>query len=371
MSTSTSGASASATSSLTSSSTSIRTCSSSRVSVSVSVGEGLGEGQGQGEEQGRPEQSPHQTQPTSPALCSLPLCTLPAPRSAAERRARITVRLPDALHKELHTHAALARPVLEVWRWLASALSHQLERLVASYALLHWSACPPVELADLELTLHEAGVRGGDSLMLRPRKAAVTAAPPRQRGRPKSPPGGGLARQGSGGPAATLISLAEGRLVGTLCGRYTFVDTAFERAGMLVLVVEAGLAGAGLLTRLQPKLRFLSFGLQLHAMRRTFFGDDDDEGEEWRAARAERAVAAAEEGAEQVRVALQALQEQSGSGFVRCIVGHGTAADACLAYARRYGSPTSEPGSRTPPPARPHPPVLPPPTPRPYGGSRC
>ena len=33
------------------------------------------------------------------------------------------------------------------------------------------------------------------------------------------------------------------------------MDTAFERAGMLVLVVEAGLAGAGLLTRLQPRRR--------------------------------------------------------------------------------------------------------------------
>lgn len=40
----------------------------------------------------------------------------------------------------------------------------------------------------------------------------------------------------------------------------------------------------------------------------------------------------------QVRVALQALEEQSGSGFVRCLVGHGAAADACLVYARRYGS---------------------------------
>ena len=34
------------------------------------------------------------------------------------------------------------------------------------------------------------------------------------------------------------------------------------------------------LTRMQPKLRFLSFGLQLRARRRAIFGDDDDEEEE-------------------------------------------------------------------------------------------
>ena len=121
--------------------------------------------------------------------------------------------------------------------------------------------------------------------MLLPR-ATAAASPPRPRGRPKATTtasSGGAARRGGGAaadPAATLIGLADGRVVGTLCGKYTFEDSAFARAGMVVVVVEAGAAGAALLTRLQPKLRFLSFGLQLRARRRDVSGNEEEEGDD-------------------------------------------------------------------------------------------
>ena len=123
-------------------------------------------------------------------------------------------------------------------------------------------------------------------------------------------------------------------------GRYTFSDSAFAKAGMVVVVAGAGAAGAALLARLQPQLHFLSFGVQLRG------GGRDGEEEEQHDDASSHMGPPAVGGAEQIHLALHALSTQHNGLLIRALVGHGAAADACLAYAGRYGHVASCPVRR-------------------------
>ena len=68
----------------------------------------------------------------------------------------------------------------------------------------------------------------------------------------------GVSRQPS-----IAVTLPGGRLTGMLHGQYRFDDTAFERAGMLVILCESADEGDFLLAELQPLLRFQSMAFVL------------------------------------------------------------------------------------------------------------
>jgi len=122
------------------------------------------------------------------------------------------------------------------------------------------------------------------------------------------------------------LEVPGGRISGTLAGSYTFADGSFDKAGMLVLVVEPSEAGDTILSTLQPALHFMSFAFRLPPMAAD--GANKATPKVWR---------------DDIQYTLQWLQAQHPQLYLRGLIGHGAAADACLEYATRYGSMASSP----------------------------
>jgi hypothetical protein len=248
-----------------------------------------------------------------------PLRVLERSTSLAERASRLHVRMPSG--ESIEVPFDRDRPVEELLELVGIELLriHSVEALVEQYTLLDRSRFPPAELDDAEGTFGEAGLCGGAMLVLQRRDATLQQGKPRKPRVPKRAP-----PKPQHAPT-TSLAVAGGRIVGTLCGSYTFADEAFRRAGMLLLVGEPTAAGDAALAALQPQLHNLSFAFRLpstdaHGRPASLVSWTDD-----------------------VYEVLQGLVREHALLLIRAIVGHGVAADACLAYAQQYGHAASCP----------------------------
>ena len=369
-----------------------------------SGGGGAGEAGGSGNGGGRGDASGEVDAAEAAAARTRPFRKLPAlpaggggssESPAAARAERLTVMLPGG--KAVQTCAAVGNTVADLVAWLAaecimptrvhdgasaaSAASGaadgggaaaggggggEVEALLETHALLDGGAFPPKELRDLELSLEAAGVRGGATLVLQPRGAGPAKGDGAAR---RKAVDRGAARRAAakaaGRKPTSPLALAGGRIVGTLCGAYTFEDSAFARAGMLLLCADEGSEGAELLAALQQRLNFMSFAFQMRppppppdASRRWGDGylmpsgygggdgDDDDARGGFGGGSGGADAAALEDGCEQLYAAVHALTTHQPSLQIRAVVGHGAAADACLRYAATYGHAASCPVRR-------------------------
>ena len=261
-------------------------------------------------------QSAHQVAATASLE---PLRRLDRSTSLAERASRLHVRMPSG--EPIEVSFERDRPVEELLELVGIELLRipSLEVFVERYMLLDRSRFPPAELGDAEGTFGEAGLCGGAMLVLQRRDATLQHSKPRKPRVPRRAP-----PKPQRAPTSSL-AVAGGRIVGTLCGSYTFADEAFRRAGMLLLVGEPTAAGDAALAALQPQLHNLSFAFRLPST--------DTRGR----------PASLASWTDDVYEVFQGLVREHTLLLIRAIVGHGVAADACLAYAQQYGHTASCP----------------------------
>jgi pimeloyl-ACP methyl ester carboxylesterase len=172
--------------------------------------------------------------------------------------------------------------------------------------------------------------------MLQPRGAA--AAP--QRGGParrtpsrRKPPSDATVPTSS----ITLPAGLDGTstMQGRLSGSYNIVDSAWSKGGMLVLLHEGTAASRQFVHALQATLHFLSLAFCPPSLQRASTGNTGPPTEGGREAKGNRII---ETAAEEVAIVFSFLRAQHPALFVRAVVGHGTAGDAALTYALRYGA---------------------------------
>lgn len=171
--------------------------------------------------------------------------------------------------------------------------------------------------------------------MLQPRGAA---AAPRRGGAARRAP----SRRKSAAEAAvptSSITLPAGpdgasTMQGRLSGSYNIVDSAWSKAGMLVVLDEGSAASRQFMHTLQPTLHFLSLAFCPTSLQQAGAGDKGSPGADRGASKNHLIEAAAEE----IAVVFGFLRAQHPALFVQAIIGHGAAGDAALTYAVRYGA---------------------------------
>ena len=270
--------------------------------------------------------------PPSSAPASMPFVLLPRSTGPRERASRLLVRMPDGDTLELPFCPQNTVEALVDFIAAHPSLMSSAEAVVERYALLNGAAFPPVELDELgNITLQDAGLQAGATLVLRRRGATVQKGSARPKASNTRAGKTAAGRGAVGKKPRTEMSSADGRIRGTLMGTYTFADEAFRRSGMVLLVVEATPAGEAVLEALQGELRFLTFGFRLPP-RVARYGTNSSAGPTGMTAQ------------DEVDFVLRWLLVQSPQLMIRAIVGHGLAADACYAYASRVGAAASSHG---------------------------
>ena len=232
-------------------------------------------------------------------------CSVPVSNSSYKRQERITVRLPHGgVVQSVFVKDALVSHLVD---WIASLLKLTPLETVEQYALLDRSTVPPRELIDECVSLHDAGLSGGATVVLNPRVGAAPNLAPALR--PKLRKYGGTKRPES------VLSLPDGT-VGKLHGEYLPTDTTWRKAGMLVIVTDASPEGRELAEKLPAHLHFFCF---------TFSLPKQSESEDCTPA------------IERIYLMLRFLKLQHPHLVIRGLLGQGIAGEACLSYAETYG----------------------------------